>query len=89
MEHSPKQAQLTEVSFTACMLVLTASLAVWGGEGKRGVWIKVPLSQSELIPSAAKVGGTATFHVQVADLVSNKLTAYGMSYSPHFDEVYF
>lgn len=38
---------------------LTASLAAWGSEGKRGVWIKVLLAQSELIPPAAKVSGAA------------------------------
>jgi hypothetical protein len=33
---------------------LQASLAVWREEGVRGVWIKIPLAQSELIPAAAK-----------------------------------
>lgn len=37
----------------------TDSLAVWGSEGKRGVWIKIPLEQSELIAPAARVGGAA------------------------------
>ncbi|CAI8027600.1 Nudix hydrolase 8, partial [Geodia barretti] len=35
---------------------LQASLAVWQEEGRRGVWVKIPLTQSELVPSAAKLG---------------------------------
>ena len=40
-----------------------ASLVAWQGEGRRGVWVKISLEQSELIPAAAKVGPhTATLH---------------------------
>lgn len=35
------------------------SLVVWGGEGRRGVWVRIPLEQSELIAPAARVGGAA------------------------------
>ena len=31
------------------------SLEAWSGEGKRGVWVKIPLSRAELVPVAAKV----------------------------------
>ena len=32
-----------------------ASLEVWQAEGKRGVWVQIPLSQAELVPVVAKV----------------------------------
>ena len=33
----------------------SASLDAWRSDGKRGVWVKIPLSQAELVPIAAKV----------------------------------
>ena len=47
------------------MYLIPASLDVWRSEGKRGVWIKIPLFQSELIPTAAKVGGRGVNRVGV------------------------
>ena len=38
-----------------CMSDFSASLEAWRSDGKRGVWVKIPLSQAELVPIAAKV----------------------------------
>ena len=38
-----------------CVMDLSASLEAWRSEGKRGVWVKIPLSQAELVPVTAKV----------------------------------
>lgn len=34
---------------------LEASLKVWKAAGKRGVWLRIPIHQSELVPIAVKV----------------------------------
>ena len=35
---------------------LTMSLDLWKKEGRRGIWIKISIDQSDLIPVATKVG---------------------------------
>lgn len=37
-------------------VLFVESLAKWKESGKRGVWLTIPLDQSELISVAAKVG---------------------------------
>ena len=44
-----------EISVDEFRLRLTASLASYKEAGRRGVWLMIPLAQSELIPVAAKV----------------------------------
>ena len=41
--------------FKYCALDFSASLEAWRSDGKRGVWVKIPLTQAELVPIAAKV----------------------------------
>lgn len=41
-----------------CSVVLL--LQAWASQGKKGVWLKVPLDQSHLIPVAVEPG--FTFH---------------------------
>ena len=41
--------------FKYCVLDFSASLEAWRSDGKRGVWVKIPLTQAELVPIAAKV----------------------------------
>ncbi|KAJ4956142.1 hypothetical protein NE237_012925 [Protea cynaroides] len=36
--------------------ILQSSLSYWKQEGKKGVWLKLPLEQSELVPIAVKLG---------------------------------
>ncbi|XP_042510888.1 nudix hydrolase 8-like [Macadamia integrifolia] len=36
--------------------ILQSSLSRWKREGKKGVWLKIPLEQSELVPIAVKQG---------------------------------
>ncbi len=40
---------------------LTASVAAWKSAGRRGVWLMIPLRQSELISVAAEVGRQLNF----------------------------
>lgn len=41
--------------FQTCMLFVLASLIAWVSEKRRGVWLKIPIEKSELIPVAVKV----------------------------------
>jgi len=42
--------------FSSGALLLSQSLERWKNEGKRGIWLKIPLAQSEYVPIAAKLG---------------------------------
>ena len=53
---------------------LEASLKVWKAAGKRGVWLRILISQSEFIPVAAKVGPRAILILK--DLL-DQATLYG------------
>ena len=44
-----------QVSADAFSQLLSSSIAAWKSSGKRGVWLTIPIAQSELIPVAAKV----------------------------------
>ena len=46
---------LSEVNVDSFSQLLPVSLETWKQEGRRGVWIKIPTHQSELIPIATKV----------------------------------
>lgn len=46
---------LSEVNVDSFSQLLPVSLETWKQEGRRGVWIKIPTDQSELIPIATKV----------------------------------
>ncbi|CAN0342622.1 unnamed protein product, partial [Phaeothamnion confervicola] len=36
--------------------LLSTSIEVWRGQGRKGVWLKLPLSRAELVPVSAKLG---------------------------------
>jgi hypothetical protein len=38
------------------MWVLQDSLKIWKGRGVRGVWLKIPIENTELIPAAVRLG---------------------------------
>ena len=44
-----------QVSADGFSQLLSSSIAAWKSSGKRGVWLTIPIAQSELIPVAAKV----------------------------------
>lgn len=57
-----------------------ASLEVWQAEGKRGVWVQIPLSQAELVPVVAKVCCVALPSHNSIHPVSHSLTKLGFEF---------
>ena len=50
-----RPSHLSEVNVDSFSQLLSVSLETWKQDGRRGVWIKIPTHQSELIPIATKV----------------------------------
>ena len=51
-----KERHYGDISVNDFQQRLEASLKIWRAAGKRGVWLRIPINQSEFIPVAVKVG---------------------------------
>lgn len=61
-------AKLDTLSIPTFSQLLTASLQYWTSKGRRCVWLKIPIEQSALIPTATKHGFTV-HHAQERSVV--------------------
>ncbi len=64
-----KERHLGDISVDQFSERLKVSLSAWREEGMRGVWLRIPIHQSDFIPVAVKVG-------QSCSLMTNALYIY-------------
>ncbi len=50
-----KERHIGDISVEQFSERLKASLSAWREEGRRGVWLRIPIHQSDFIPVAVKV----------------------------------